>query len=204
MATLYTPLVDGQPRRADTYNAPLAEMETAILARAGTMVTRQPWTTMSVGDTKIVLDVVAGDNMLQLMMTLRTNRAGASDDAIRITINDDVANTYASRYALVDGSVASAGNSATTGFQLDYAATAATATAGTYSYVMVRIPMASVASARAMHYDSAMQPSVGGTMRLCVGSGFYPGTAIVTRLRIVPVNGTNFVAGCRYALYGMA
>lgn len=205
MATLYTPVVEGQPNRSATFNAALDSMEASILARAGTIVTRQRWTTMAVADTKIVIDVVAGDNTLQLMLALRTDRAGASDDAIRITFNDDTSSTYISRYARIDSSVTAVSNSGTTGFQLDYAATGATATAGTYGYVRLTIPLASSSSARGMNYETVALPTTsGGTMKFCVGTGFYPTSAVISRLRIVPVNGTNFVAGSQYALYGMA
>jgi hypothetical protein len=200
MPTFFTPLVDGQPNRAATFNEPLQEMETAILARAGTVTALQAWTTMVEDDTEIVIDVVVGSNTLELMLMLRTDRAGASDDAIRITINGDVANTYSVRYALIDAGVASAANSGLTGFQLDYAATGATASVITYGCARILISQASTAAAHGMNYES----TAGDVVRFCVGSGIYPVASVITQLRIVPVNGTNFVAGSQYALYGMA
>lgn len=201
MATLYTPLVDGQPRRADTYNAPLQEMETAILARDGAFVQRVAWTTLTVDTPSITINAAFGDYGLQLMLSLRSDRAGNTDDPIRILINNDSVSTYRTVHMLSTGPAAT-GYSITTGFQIDYGATGATATSGLFAYSIVKLTRASEAAARSGRFETVWQGTTGSAPNLLDGGLWYPTSAAITNLKIVPVNGSNFVAGSKYALYG--
>ena len=201
MATLYTPLVDGQPRRADTYNAPLQEMETAILARDGAFVQRVAWTTLTVDTPSISINAAFGDNGLQLMLKLRSDRASNTDDSVRVRINSDTVSTYLT-VSLLSNGPATTNYSQTTGFQLDYGATGATATSGLYSFSIVKFSLASAASARAGRLETIWQGTTGSAPRFYDGATWYPTAAAITSIQIVPVNGSNFVAGSQYALYG--
>jgi hypothetical protein len=199
MAILFTPLVDDQPNRAATFNAPLQEMEDSILARNGAFAQRTAWTTLAADATSISITVLAGDTGLTLYLKLRTDRAGNTDDSIRVRINNDVVSTYQTVSTYIGAATAF---SITTGFQLDYGATGVTATSGLYAYSVVTLTRASDAAARAGRYDTVWQGTAGSTVRLLEGATWYPTAAAITSLQIVPVNGSNFVAGSQYALYG--
>lgn len=201
--TFFTPITDGELGRSAAVNSRLAEMELAILARQGVLVTLADWTTLTQDALVISPTVIDGYNTLELKMALRTDRAGAANDSIRITINNDTSNTYVWRYMLVTSTIASAGSSGVTGFQLANAATGATATSGTYAYVSVRFSMASSAVARTGNFESVQQDTTGAVPTACWGSLLYPVAAAIASLQVVPVNGTYFTAGSQYALYGM-
>jgi hypothetical protein len=151
----------------------------------------------------ITINVVAGDNTLNLIAALRTDYAG-DNDSIRIVINGDTSNTYLTRFLRVDTTSTNVPYSATTGWQLDYAANGATSTSGLYGYLNLKIPLASELQPKLAQYDSVTLPAIGAVPRLCLGSAVYPASAAVTQIRLTPVNGTNFVSGCRYTLIGMA
>jgi hypothetical protein len=202
MAVLHTPLTEGQPNRAATFNAALQQIEDAILAREGYFVQRTAWTTLLTDTPSINIPVVAGDNTVQLMLKLRSDRAGNTDDPIRIKINSDGVSTYQTVYILSTGPATTA-YSIVTGFQIDYGATGATASSGLYSYSVVKLSRASDAEARAGRFETVFQATTGTAPRLLDGSLWYPTAIAVSSIQIVPVNGTNFVAGSQYALYGM-
>lgn len=203
MAILYTELVDGQPRRAATFNAPLQQIEDAILARAGYFLQRTAWTAITVDAPSISIPVVAGDNTIQLMLKLRSDRAGgATDDPIRIKLNSDGTSTYQTVYILSAGPATSA-YSIVTGFQIDYGATAASSTSGLYSYSVVKFSRSSDAAARPGRFETVFQATTGTAPKLLDGALWYPTAAAISSIQIVPVNGSNFVAGSQYALYGM-
>lgn len=199
MATFYTQLVDGQPNRAATFNAALDQMEDAILARAGNLVRLTAWTTLTADTPSISIPVVAGNYGLQLMLSLRTDRAANTDDSIRIRLNSDTASTYQTAY--MKGGAATT-YSITTGFQIDFGAAAATSTSGLYAYSIVKFSRVSDAAARAGRFDTVHQATTGTSPNFLEGATWYPTAVAISSIQIVPVNGSNFVAGSQYALYG--
>lgn len=203
MPTMYTPLTDGQYGRAATFNAPLQEMETAILARYGVLRTVQAWTTLTADAASISPTIAAGYNTIQLMMALRSNNA-ADNDSLRITINNDVSSTYVWRYLMVNAAATPTGSSGVTGFVLANCATGATSTSGAYAYVNMRFSLASTAAAKMGNYESVHQATVGTVPNAAWGSLLYPTSAIISSLQIYPNSGTAFVAGSSYAVYGMS
>lgn len=178
-------------------------MEDSILAAAGYFVQRTAWTTLTVDTPSISIPVLAGDNTIQLVLKLRSDRAGgATDDPIRIKINGDVTSTYKTTHILSVGP-ATTSYSAVTGFQIDYGATAVSSSSGLYAYSVVRFSRASDAAPRAGGFETVHQATTGATPNLVDGGTWYPTSVAISSLQIVPVNGSNFVAGSQYALYGM-
>jgi hypothetical protein len=198
----FTPFGTDEPGASANINYRLAEMEAAINARHGAMVERTQLTLPADAAT-ITIDVTVGDNLLMLVTNLRTNRA-AANDAVYMTINDDITSSYIVRYIFADtvGAPSAAGASSSNGFTLDYAATGASAPANTFASMMMRVPMASSSILKACTYDISQSDSAASFPRLVMGSAWYPAAAAVTRLKLVPVNGTLFVAGSSYTLYG--
>ena len=203
MPELFTPLSDGPLGRSSVVNDVLQEMEDNILARNAALIERIAWTTLTADTPTLSIPVSNGDDGLKLMLALRTDRAGAANDSIRIRINNESANNYQTIHMLSTGP-ATTPYSATTGFQLDFGATAATATAGLYSYVIVRLALAAAAVAKIGRFETVHVGAAGGTVSLLDGGLFYPAGPAITSLQIVPVNGTNILSGSQYALYGMA
>lgn len=198
----YTPFADNDPMTAVALNSRFAEMEASIAATPGAMIARTAWTTMMADAASITIDVVGGDNTLLLMACLRTDRAANAIDSVFVTINDDVVSTYTVRYGYFDGgaSYTSIDDSGTTGFPLGAAATAVNAVTGRYGYLVLEIPLASSASPKPCLFQSISDASYPA---FASGAGFYPVSAAVTRLKMVPRYGTVFLTGSRYALFGM-
>jgi hypothetical protein len=202
MATVYTPLADGELGRAANINSRLQQLEDAITVGAGLMRARTPWATLSANAASITINVEAGDNTLQLMATLQTDYAAQAYDTVLLRFNDDVSSTYTVRYGLVDsgagGSITDA--SGTTGFPLAKAAYGYLTATETYGFLKMTIPLASSLVAKACRYQSVLP---GAYAAYADGAGVYPAAVTITKITLLPVNGTVFLAGSRYALFGV-
>lgn len=205
MPDLFTPLTDGEMGRADAVNSRLREMQAAIQANPGAVIARTPWTTLAENEGSITIDVSAGDNTLELMACLRTDRAANQIDSVLLTFNDDISSTYTAKYGYFDGTGSGSGYSVvdasgSSGFDIAAAAAAATAVAGQYSFLRVMIPQASSAAGKHCPIDSISNASYPA---YAFGAGYYPNPVTIVRLKLTPKNGTVFLAGSRYALFGM-
>lgn len=204
MPVFFTPLADGDVGRADAINSRFTEMEAAIQGNPGALIALTPWTTLVDNQASITIDVAAGYNVLHLQASLRTNRAGSAIDSVLLTLNDDISSTYTVKAGYFDGSGSGynlADTSGSNGFDIAAAATAATALSGQYSFFRVQIPEASSAAAKHCAIDSICD---GATYPAFIfGAGNYPNPVTITRIKLVPKNGTVFLAGSRTALFGM-
>lgn len=200
---MYTPFTDDEPGQAATFNLRFAEMEAAITARRGAMIASTTPTTLAADAANITIDIVAGYDMLTLHASLRTNRAAANDD-IRVTFNDDISSSYITRYILCDtvGAPSAGGATSTSGLTLGYGANGATATANTFSSLILRIPLASASLLKGVTWESVQSDSSITNPRLIVGGGWYPTASVITRIKLAPVTGTLIVTGSSYAVYG--
>lgn len=197
--TLYTPMTDGELGRAAQINYRLQELEDAILEGEGLMRARTAWTTLSADAASITIPVTAGDNTLMLMANLMTDYGAQAYDTVLLTFNNDTASTYTVRYGSVDGGGSVVDASGTTGFPLAKAA-GTNATNNYFSFLKFTIPQASDLLAKACRYSS-MLPYVPPTYN--DGLGIYPTAATIASIKLAPLNGTVFVSGSRYALFGV-
>lgn len=199
----YTPFNDDEPGEAATFNARFAEMEAAISARAGALAAVNPTTFLTADAATININVVPNLPTLQLILALRTDRAGSGNDGIRITFNGDISSNYQSRFYVVDSTPSTGAYTATSGIQIDFATTAATAPTSTYAFGIVTIPLATSAFQKSGPFDFNQQDAAGLFPRSVWGTFYYPAAVVISSIRIVPVNGSVFVAGSSYSLLGM-
>lgn len=198
MATLYTPLTDGQPRRAATYNTPLQEMEEAILARAGIFSARVPTTTLSADAASITLDLaVTSYPTLMLVATLRSK--SASVDNLRLRFNGDLASTYVLNMVAIDGSDSYSGPSNVGSFDFTSIIQSDSVGVGQYTFLTITISQAHLSTPKMIEFQAGRD----STPKLWWGAGYWPGAAAVSQILLSLSSGSNFASGSTYALYGI-
>jgi hypothetical protein len=149
---------------------------------------------------------------LMLMLELRTDRAGANTDDVYMRFNaDSTAGNYFSyglRIATTTPTIVAnqrLGVTAT-GIDLYYGALAATAPTDYLTSLQVIIPgYAQTTRVRRVHWDGYSPNSnlTGGLNRILGGALWTNAAAAINQITLVPANGTNFVSGSAYALYGI-
>lgn len=199
MAAFYTPLADGQPRRAETYNAPLQEMEEAILARQGAFSARIAQTTLSSDTATITMDL-ATQNYPTLLLVATLRSKSASVDNLRIRFNGDAFGTYTANLVAIDSSATYSGTSNAGSFDLTSIVQSDSVGAGQYTFVTVTIAQAHLPTPKMIEFQAGRD----ATPKLWWGAGYWPGSTVISQISLFLSSGSSFATGSTYALYGMS
>ena len=134
---------------------------------------------------------------LQIVASVRTDRSGETDDDVVIKPNNSASNAT-SRLLLNDGSSAQS----YTGTQIYMIAKGATALANTFSNCSVYVPNYAGSTNKSFSADLTAENNTTGTNMQLVAQ-LWSDTSAITSLVFVPGNGTNFVSGSSFYLYGI-
>lgn len=198
MPDLFTRLVDGQPRRAATYNAPMEELETAILARQGAFAAQQITTTLT-SDTSTITINLAVTSYPTLVIVASLRSKSASVDNLRMRFNGDVASTYAMNIIAIDAGATYSNTSNAGSFDITSIIQSDSAGAGQYTFVTLTISQAHLATTKMIEFQAGRN----ATPLMWWGNGYWPGAAVISQVSLFLSSGSNFATGSTYALYGM-
>jgi hypothetical protein len=150
---------------------------------------------------------------LMIELELRSDRAAnAADNAYIRLNNDSTAADYYSYSIHMNGTTPTFNilerlAATATGIECNLSTTAATAPANEYGYFQIWIyNYASVANNRKIEVKTLNRTgTASGNLRHILTAGWWLNTAAaVSRITILPVNGSNWVAGSSYMLYGFS
>lgn len=137
---------------------------------------------------------------LKLVVSARTNYASALD-YIWMRFNTDSGNNYTRRTILGDGTNVASSNATQSGIATS--GTGANATSNTFGSFEQVIPNYSLAANKAISSDETNENNA--TLgHLILQAGLWSNTSAVSSVLFVPVNGTAFVSGSTFSLYGVS
>ena len=204
---LYTPIQDGDPGNAATFNSRFDEIANAISTSPSTISVITPWTVL-VADTSTITisSIPATYASLNLVALLRTNVAAAVSDMLLRPNNDSTqANYYLRR--VVGGSAVSTASQLGTGFAgffFDDFLCGASAPSNHYAILNMTIyRYTETTYAKHILFDGYTHSTdLSAGMFSLNGGGSWRGTNAISSLVMEAVSG-NFVIGSAYALYGV-
>ena len=143
--------------------------------------------------------LAAGYQHLQIRYVVRSDRVSTTDTAI-MRFNSDTGSNYAWHYLRGDGSAvySVAGTSQT--YARIGVTSASTSTADEFSAAVLDILDFSSVSKNTTSRDFSGQT---GNSNVFLTSSLWNDTSAVTEIDILPQNGTNWVSGSRFSLYGI-
>jgi hypothetical protein len=139
---------------------------------------------------------------LQIRMTPRTDRASFSVDELYMRFNSDTGSNYASH--MLYGTGSSVGSLATTTQTYSRNLVGAGSTAPSSVFGAGVIDILDAFSTTKNKTNRALTGALGsGENQIRLSSGVWMSTSATTSVSLGPVNGTNFVSGSRFSLYGI-
>ncbi len=176
----------------------------------GAMVQLQAWTVLGGSSTTISIGSISGSyKNLMLVCALRSDRA-ASNDNVYVRFNSDsTAGNYYSYTVRTSGTGAThtiterLGVTAT-GIEMLASATGSTAPSGYRSHFVLHIAdYTSTTTQRKITGEGSINigTTTGNLLVLQYGGQWENTSNAITQIDLLPVTGTNFVAGSAYALY---
>jgi len=143
---------------------------------------------------------------LMIEFQLRSDRAAAAGDAVKMTFNNDGGGNYDYSAAQHDGGAIYYSRAAAAASSFVSEVSAATAAAGAAGAGRIVIPnYAGTTWQKQYNVDAVtVLGTSAGEIRRWVTAGNWRSTSAITRITIAPVVGSNFVAGSRATLYGIS
>ena len=139
---------------------------------------------------------------LKLVSSARTDR-GNNGDSMYIRFNGDTAANYANRSLYGTGGTAvTITITSPTGIALTQGACGNSDTANTFGNSEAHIPNYTGSAAKCVTHRGTNETNA-ATSYMSVDSGLWTGTAAIASMTLVPGNGTNFLAGSAFYLYGI-
>lgn len=139
---------------------------------------------------------------LQIRATIRTDRGSISDN-IRIRLNGVSTNSYANHSLFGEGnSVSSEANSSATGMR-DNMIPANSSTSGIFSGHVFDLLDAFDSSKNSTGRILSGLGDATSTRGIALSSGLFDNTAAISSIEYTSITSSNFVAGCRFSLYGI-
>lgn len=176
---------------------------------SGAMTELVPRTTLGGSAASIDLTSIPPDHhILKLFLYGRTDRAGASNDSLRMRFNADstAANYYGMFAQIFHSATVATGENIGAASNLGPILAGATATANYHSIVEITIiNYAITGKPRYFMVDAYVQfLNTTGNLRRIVSGGLWTNTAdVIDEINLLSVNSANFVTGTTYALFGI-
>ena len=140
---------------------------------------------------------------LQVLTSLRTNRASAVRDVAKIQFNSNTGSNYSEIELYGNGSAASSASATSqTSARCGYP-TASTATASTFSNDSIYIPNYLSSNNKSFSVDSVAETNAVATDMVFI-AGLWAQTAAITSIKIFPLVGTLFDQYSTAYLYGIS
>ena len=140
---------------------------------------------------------------LQVLTSLRTNRASAVRDVAKIQFNSNTGSNYSEIELYGTGSAASSASATSqTSARCGYP-TASTATASTFSNDSIYIPNYLSSNNKSFSVDSVTETNAAATDMVLI-AGLWAQTAAITSIKIFPLVGTLFDQYSTAYLYGIS
>lgn len=148
---------------------------------------------------------------LMLVVSARTNSSAQPYDDYIITVNNDTSGVYGStgkynsRTILGEGSGTPSSSSATNAVPAYWnnAVVANTATANTFGVTNFVFPNYTSTTANKVFSGDAVAENNATAGQLTFGAFLWANTNALTSLKLAPNNGTAFVSGSTFSLYGL-
>ncbi len=208
MATYYTPIVDGEQGNAATFNTRFQELEDAIGNASNVMGAIQPWTEL--GGNEATIDITAIPStysILHLVALLKSSTSGTPAELVINVNNDTTQANYYALHALHAVSVGGVTEQLGTGFNGWGFASALVQTGTSQLFSVMELKIYRYASTnvfKQMTYQGyAHQGDSSNTLKVLVGGGVWKQTSAITSLKMAQNSADTFVAGSRYALFGI-
>lgn len=208
MPSYYTPITDGEPGSPETFNTRFEELSDNIDDIAASAIPAiVDWTTLGGSAGSISITSISQTyKVLKLFALLRTDQAATKSTLVMTLNNDTTASNYFMRrvHAATTITTTLQTGSGTNGFDLQDLCTGASAPANYYGFLIMDIFNYTATTGRGVLYAGYCQGDTGTSseFELHDGGGHYIGGSAVTRLDLIPGAG-SFVAGSKYALYGV-
>jgi|688.fasta_scaffold277550_2 hypothetical protein len=138
---------------------------------------------------------------LVIKISGRTNASNYVDD-LMLQFNSDTGSNYSYRQLYGTGSAAGSGNATTSGAYIG-TCTAATATASTFGNLDTYIPNYAGSANKSVSADAVTENNATGSFVNLVAS-LWSNTSAITSIRILSLNGNNFVQYSSAYLYGIS
>jgi hypothetical protein len=140
---------------------------------------------------------------LQVLTSLRTNRASAVRDVAKIQFNGNTGSNYSEIELYGNGTAASTSSATSqTSARCGYP-TASTATANTFSNDSIYIPNYLSSNNKSFSVDSVAETNATATDMVLI-AGLWAQTAAITSIKIFPAFGTSFDQYSTAYLYGIS
>lgn len=140
---------------------------------------------------------------LLLIGSARSDRASNVVDDVYFQFNSDAGSNMTSRTLTGNGATASSSStSAAQKLAASSLATAATATASTFASWEMYVPNYAGSTNKSFSITNGHETNA-TTAYITAIAGLWSQTAAITTIAISPVNGTNFVSGSSFFLYGI-
>lgn len=140
---------------------------------------------------------------LQLRIVSKTNSAGNSDRVALRFNNDSGTSSYSAHWIIGEGGSMVSQYSGATENKADFGVTATSNTASSFGVSVVDIlDYTSTSKFKTFRSLSGLTSSTSSSSTIRLVSGLYRNTSAVSRLDIVNYS-VNYIAGCRFSLYGI-
>lgn len=162
------------------------------------------------GSTAAVIATGIPGTFAQLMLVcyLRTDRSAVLDGVVGMFNGDNTGANYSSLNMDANGAGFATGDTATAstaGFYGGFASAAATAVAASFGSFTLLIPnYANTAGAKVATFWGGVVDATTSDSNIVLGNVRWNNSAAINSITLSPYVGTNFVAGSRVTLYGMA
>ena len=147
-------------------------------------------------------NIPQGYKGLSLLISARTNR-GDTGDAMLLQFNNDTGNNYSTRSLYGTGSSAvSAVWSNVSGAYLVQGACGNNDTANTFGSSQTYIPNYSSSTNKSISHQGNSETNA-STSYMSADAGIWNNTSAISSIRLAPLNGTLFISGSSFQLYGI-
>ena len=140
---------------------------------------------------------------LLVKLSTRSNRSGDIIDAYGLRFNGDTGNNYSRLSLRGDGSaVSSNSNTGSYGYIDAFYMPAATATSNTFDNTEIYIPNYTSSNQKSISLDNVSETN-GTESYMTLAADKWTGTAAITSITFIVLNGTSFVQYSTATLYGI-
>lgn len=141
---------------------------------------------------------------LQLVLSLRSNRAASTFDYVFIRLNADSSSTYTNKNLYGNSTNAYSGSSSAT-YIYAILADGNNATTNTFSNTSIYIPNYAGSAQKSISIDSVTENNNGSADAAFANltAGLYPSTSAINAIQVGPFNGTGWLQYSTAYLYGI-
>lgn len=203
---VYTPIVDGEPGTAATFNTRFAELEAALSVGSTDFANLVTFTTLSGSQPTITINSINQTySIIQLIALMRSDVVATTSNLVLQFNGDSTVGNYWTRRVTHAAAVSTAEQlgAGFAGHDLSGMILGASAPASHYAVLDLRIFRYTDTGTRNILFDAyAHSANTAGGMLYYAGGGSYRGGAAITSITLSATGG-NFVSGTQYALYGV-